>query len=223
MGSIQRHCRAQISMSARPGIIEHDFAIPFPHNSDVSSKTSSAWSLQDTSSNIRTLVPLFPTRNATYKFISPKPSKKNQIEQATRIERDINGQKSQIASMHFSPDGKKTKIHIVIGGMDYTIAARMDHHIRYSCTLGGEEVYWQLLGPSHTVLELVRMDGWRLAVFVYTSDPAQHFDPASGLKVKLRRGEIGVLHIAEGRVGKISVEDVLLTGIGVVVMRKGRN
>ena len=89
----------------------------------------------------------------------------------------------------------------------------------------GRELYWQTLGPSQTVLELVddKDEGRRVALFVYTSDPAQQMDPESGRRRPLRQNELGELWITDVKEGwAAGLERVALTIGCVVEMRWNR-
>ena len=208
-------------MSTTHGPIEHDFALPST-TSNGTSKPAPAWSLQQTSPQVQALIPISSASNPTYTFTTPHRKRKEKNKPDVVIEKSVGKEKVVLGTMRVDPSREECVIRHAHGGVAQTIGVDRGPKTRYVCQMGQTEMYWQSLGPSRTVLELVGVDGKRVEVFVYTSDPAQQIDPATGLKVKHRKGEIGVLHIAGIVLGAVEVEKVLFAGIGVVAMRKGR-
>ena len=99
-----------------------------------------------------------------------------------------------------------------------------------------EDFYWQTLGPSATVLELLPSNfipspvssdlsslklkhtrSPRKALFIYTSDPTQQMDPVTGRRRPLRRDELGELYFTETALPSPEFLERVVLSLGVVI------
>ena len=97
-----------------------------------------------------------------------------------------------------------------------------------------EDLLWQTLGPSATVLELLPSNfvpspssysnlslkhtrSPRKALFIYTSDPTQQMDPVTGRRRPLRRDELGQLYFTEMVLPSPEYLEKVVLSLGVVI------
>ena len=86
---------------------------------------------------------------------------------------------------------------------------------------------WRQMGPSPTVMELVELLGQagpkRVAVWVYTSEIVQQYDPATGKRIEVRKNEVGELHVVREKGGVERYREwVLVSLVGMVEMKRRR-
>ncbi|KAG8525221.1 uncharacterized protein KY384_008865 [Bacidia gigantensis] len=145
---------------------------------------------------------------------------------------------SLIASVQLNPLRTSCTLTSPSGSILQSIHHDREPRSRYHCVLGKERnlkrMYWQTLGPSQTVLELIdpeQEEGKekRIALFVYTSDPAQQMDPESGRRRPSAPDEFGALFattdLKGGEAGTgegMGIEGLVCSALLVTEMRRTR-
>lgn len=119
----------------------------------------------------------------------------------------------------------ETDIKIVYKGKSYAQSLRLSDPSTqsYTCSIDGREHQWRPLGPSRTVLELVRGEKeQRVALFLYGGDISPGSDACGQRRVSLGvRHNVGELHTLVDVDEETRVhEEVLCSALAVVESRR---
>ncbi len=156
--------------------------------------------------------------NATGGFMNRKPH--------MVISRLENGIGSEFAEVRFELHGSGTSVLYKDGRAAQKLVLESSLDQRYACLVQGREYWWQSLGPSRMVLELVDGAGERVALFVYAGEGAastEMGEKSAGKKKKKGGEEVGELHMLEEMEGgERATEEVICGALAVVERAKRR-
>ena len=212
-------------MSADAQISCHDFAYGPRHDRHVTqlynSQSKTAWSLRQKPCETQTLISIFSAIEPSYIIKIIQSLQYSKSRSAMMVQKEINGERMVIAKATFNSHLWSCMISYKGKNVAQMVMFEHSPNPRYTCKIKDSAQYWQALGPSQTVLELVDERARRIALFVRTSDAVQQADHATGHKVQSTSDELGTLHIMESLNQSLAViEQIICSAVVVLEMSK---
>lgn len=182
--------------------------------------------LCQTSPNTQTLEPTQPTSeplSPTYSTTSHPTGGFMNRHPHMVITKHESGLNTHLAEVRFEIYGYGTTIEYKDAGIVQTLDLSGNHEQRYHFSLGAKPHWWQPLGPSKAVMELINDDGKRVALFVRAEEVTQRRASAPATSQHFETEALGEIHIMdEFAGGPMELDQVLCTAVVVVERARRR-